>query len=144
MGMNFYINTFTFLFTINILFSNLVSCEATTKLNDLDQNFQMYGIGSVDLHSNVTLQFKLFPKNLTDLTYGDSNVTTKDGKNVTLYLYHNDKLTDYGIMIKDKLCFEKLIKFFGNVTDKLTVDSHNKFDKKRILKQTLFGYVLNI
>ena len=107
------------------------------------QSFQMFGIGSMEKVGNSTdeVKFKLFPKNLTDLTYGESKVTTTKGKQVDLYLYQSEKQTDYGIMVKDEKCYKKLLDFFGLVKKELIVD---KLAGKRISKVNLKGYVLYV
>lgn len=103
----------------------------------------MYGIGSMvkDANSSDIVKFKLFPKNLTELTYGESKVPTLKGKNADLFLYQSEKLNDFGIMVKDSKCYKKLIDFFGSVKKELIVD---KMAEKRLSKVSLIGYVLNV
>ena len=121
----------------------MVSCEAKTNFEGLNNNYQMYGIGTLSGNMNIgsTLRFKLYPKNLTDLAYRDNHVMITDGKLVDLYLYQGSNGNDFGIMVTDLKCFKQLVEFFASIKKELIVD---KIIDKTISKVALLGYILHI
>lgn len=99
----------------------------------------MFGIG---IQENSG-RFRLYPKNLTDVTYNSNLLRFSKGKSVDLTMYHpEDKVPRFGIEIKEKACNEKLISFFKSVNNNLFVDMVN--EQNTVSKLTLLGYVLNV
>ena len=99
----------------------------------------MFGIGMEENSG----RYHLYAKNLTDVTYNSNLLKFSKGKLVDLNLFQSqDGVSQFGIEIKEKACFEKLTSFFKSVNNNLIVDSIN--EKNTMSKLTLLGYVLNI
>jgi hypothetical protein len=119
--------------------SGAVECDALSKLSAIETKFEMFGIGMQENSG----RFRLYPKNLTDVTYNSNLFKFSKDKSIELNLFQSeDTVSQSGIEIKERACFEKMISFFKSVNNNLFVDIVN--ERNTVSKLTLLGYVLNV
>jgi hypothetical protein len=87
--------------------SSPVECAAELKW-DKPVSFHLFGIAKSELTTDVAeeVKFRILPRKLDNSAWR-SDVTLVDGKHISLY--HSDKYNDYGLLVKDKVCFGKLV-----------------------------------
>lgn len=106
----------------------------------------MFGIGlpdkSVSSFGSSMMKFRLYPKNLTDVTYNSKVLVSNERSAEVNLFYSGDKISEFGLMIKDKSCYEKMVNFFKSFNNDIFVDSIS--GNKVTSKVSLLGYVLNV
>lgn len=122
----------------------LVDCDVIARVpNNYEPKFEMFGIGL----PNDKSEFRLYPKNLTDVVYlRDVTARSTDNfgtKSFDLKLFNgDDNMVDHGLVVKDKRCFERVVNFFKSIKAEIVVDLPS--DGKNINKANLLGYILYV
>ena len=111
-----------------------------SRMSDFHPMFEMFGIGVPD-RVEKQMKFRLYPKNLTDVTYLSCVFDKSSGKFVELSLFYGEEsMQEYGLVFKEKSCYERVVEYFKSFKDDVSVESVN--EKKTVFKVSLLGYVL--
>ena len=84
------------------------------------------------------IKYNLYPRNLSDLAYGDCKQQAINGNWVELSFYASGEqtmATTRGLMVKDAQCFKRIIDSFKVIDNQVTVELVNK------QKVTMLGYI---
>jgi len=124
--------------------SGVVECETVSRMSDFHPMFEMFGI-VVPAKVETPMRFRLYPKNLTDVTYVSNVVDRPTGKLVELNLFYSsgDNVSnEFGLFVKEKQCYERVVDFFKSFRGDISVDSVNS--KKQVSKVSLLGYIIYV
>lgn len=112
-------------------FRGLVKCEAS--LTELKQTFEVFGLGTTDM-----INYRLYPRNLSDTKYSDYKVQSKSGLMVELSLCV-DSVECKGLKVRDSICHQRVVDTLRvlNVQNTVTVDGDQPD-----AKVSLMGYVV--
>lgn len=112
--------------------NGIVQCETIQQLEGLAINFDMFGVG---LESNT---LRLYAKNFTDVNFMTSMVGS-NGNLVELSIYPTGVLGKSGLLVKDQVCYDKIMALFTGVKAPVTVDA---IGNNIAAKITVSGFVL--
>ena len=124
-----FINSFKLFRIINIFskLSGLITCEATQKMDEVNSKFDMFGVELVDGQS-----FLLHPKDFTDSNFADNKFRNKDGSISSFKIFKNSDANAKGILIKDSVCFDRLLDFFVTLPKPIISNSRANNEQKQI------------
>jgi len=118
-------------------FRGLVKCEAT--LTELKSSYEVFGLGTTDM-----VNYRLYPRNLTDVKYSDCKVQSKSGSVVELSLYPCG-VEGTGLMVRDAICYQRIVDTLRvlNVPSTVTVEGE-KSDASTDTRVSMMGYVVSV
>jgi hypothetical protein len=113
-------------------FRGLVKCEAT--LSELNTNYEVFGLGTTDM-----VNYRLYPRNLTDVKYSDYKVKNKSGSVVELSLYPYG-VEGNGLMVRDAICYQRIVDTLRvlNVPNTVTIEG-----EQSDARVSMMGYVVS-
>jgi len=116
-------------------FRGLIRCETAPRLNELAQTYEIFGLGTTDL-----VNYRLYPRNLSDVTFADYRVPAVGGRTVELSLLRTG-VEGQGLVVKDAVCYQRIIDFLRVITEPVMVDVTG--DNSNV-KVQMMGYIINV
>jgi hypothetical protein len=115
-------------------FRGLVKCEASLS-EQLKSSYEVFGLGTTDM-----VNYRLYPRNLTDIKYSDYKVQSKSGSIVELSLYPCG-VEGTGLLVKDAICYQRIVDTLKvlNVPNTVTVEG-----EQSDARVSMMGYVVNV
>lgn len=113
-----------------------VECEISQRLDHVETTFDMFGIEFVENKS-----FRLYPKLFTDSAFGSSRVRMTNGTETELTMFTTGSEAR-GLMVKDPVCFGKVIEQFKLVKSPVKADV--AFSKSQVSQVVISGFVLEV
>jgi len=116
-------------------FRGLVKCEAELT-KDLNSCYEVFGLGTTDM-----VNYHLYPRNLTDTKYSDCRVQLKSGSVVELSLYPNGVEGKVGLMVKDAICYQRIVDTLRVLNCPNTVTVEGEKSDARI---SMMGHIVSV
>jgi len=99
-----------------ICFRGLVKCETEAHLDQVPRSYEVFGLGSADL-----VNYKLYPRNHSDVNYSDYRVQGVNGKTVELSLLRSG-VEGQGLMVRDAVCYQRIVDTLRVISEPVMVD----------------------
>jgi len=116
-------------------FRGLVECETIPRFEDVSQSYEIFAVGSSDL-----VNFYLYPRNYSDLVYGDAKLVTPVGQiEMRLFSSEQESVQGFrGLMVKDARCYKRIIELIKVINNPVVVELTNR------QKVTVLSYIANL
>ena len=112
-------------------FRGLVKCETESRLDQVKNSYEIFGLGTTDL-----ISYKLYPRNYTDVAYLSYRVPALGGRTVELSLLRSG-FEGQGLWVKDAVCYQKIVDMLKVVSEPVVVDVSGE-------KVQMMGYIVNM
>jgi len=87
------------------------------------------------------VNYHLYPRNLTDTKYSDCRVQLKSGSVVELSLYPNGVEGKVGLMVKDAICYQRIVDTLRVLNCPNTVTVEGEKSDARI---SMMGHIVSV
>jgi len=96
--------------------SSIVDCPALIETPDIgSRRIEVFGLSRIagaDAERIEQTRYRLFPRELDNISYMNSSIETTEGKPVDIFLYWGEKSVGNGMRIADRKCYARLVELF--------------------------------